>query len=212
MKSEPPFDFALQPHQRRHDPQGYADYASYREWLRDEFNYRCAYCLSRENWGPPIGSFHLDHMIAVVVDASLRTEYRNLVYACCTCNLAKGKRRLPDPTQVAIGTCLRVDAAGYIHAIDANGDGQRLIDGLGLKRRKLREWRAKWLKKLRYYQKHADDPECQELMIGDFGYPVSNLTNLAKLAPPGGNTQRRGICDSAYALQKRGKHPRFICS
>ena len=37
---------------RRHGPRGYADYVSYKPWLRDEFLFRCVYCLSRERWKP----------------------------------------------------------------------------------------------------------------------------------------------------------------
>jgi hypothetical protein len=31
------FTYPAEPHRRRHGPQGYADAASYRPWLRDEF-------------------------------------------------------------------------------------------------------------------------------------------------------------------------------
>lgn len=46
-----PFNYPDAPHRRRHGPRGYADYASYRPWLRDEFTFRCVYCLLREQWG-----------------------------------------------------------------------------------------------------------------------------------------------------------------
>ena len=39
------------PHSRRHGPKGYADCYQYHPWLRDEFSFRCVYCLSRERWG-----------------------------------------------------------------------------------------------------------------------------------------------------------------
>lgn len=32
-------------HERRHGPLGYVDYKSYKPWLRDEFTFRCVYCL-----------------------------------------------------------------------------------------------------------------------------------------------------------------------
>ena len=35
-----PFVYPAAPLVRRHDPHGYADYASYRDWLRDEFSFR----------------------------------------------------------------------------------------------------------------------------------------------------------------------------
>ncbi len=43
-----PFRYPDGPHQRRHGPRGYASYESYRPWLRDEFAFRCVYCLTRE--------------------------------------------------------------------------------------------------------------------------------------------------------------------
>jgi hypothetical protein len=35
-----PFSYPTTPHVRRHGPQGYADYASFRPWLRDEFTFK----------------------------------------------------------------------------------------------------------------------------------------------------------------------------
>ena len=46
-----PFVYPSTPHQRRHGPRGYADYGTYRPWLRDEFCFRCVFCLLREQWG-----------------------------------------------------------------------------------------------------------------------------------------------------------------
>ena len=45
------FRYPAVPHARRHGPRGYADAESYRPWLRDEFTFRCVYCLFREQWG-----------------------------------------------------------------------------------------------------------------------------------------------------------------
>jgi hypothetical protein len=35
---------------RKHGPAGYGNYEAYRDWLRDEFSFRCAFCLMRESW------------------------------------------------------------------------------------------------------------------------------------------------------------------
>jgi hypothetical protein len=51
----PPFDYPAVPLVRSHGPLGYSDYESYRAWLRDEFAFRCVYCLSREQWGRVTG-------------------------------------------------------------------------------------------------------------------------------------------------------------
>jgi 5-methylcytosine-specific restriction endonuclease McrA len=68
---------------------GYADYASYRPWLRDEFSFRCVYCLLREQWGRVRGAYDIDHFLPVVNHVGLALDYENLVYACTTCNTAK---------------------------------------------------------------------------------------------------------------------------
>ena len=84
---------------RRHGPAGYKDYRSYRPWLRDEFAFRCVYCLVREQWGRMTGEFDLDHFLPQVTHPAQAVEYDNLLYACGTCNLRKGAGLLPDPSQ-----------------------------------------------------------------------------------------------------------------
>ena len=41
------FTYPRSRHIRRHGPHGYRDYRSYKPWLRDEFAFRCVYCLWR---------------------------------------------------------------------------------------------------------------------------------------------------------------------
>lgn len=64
---------------RRHGPQGYANYRSYRPWLRDEFAFRCVYCLIREQWGRVTGEFDLDHFVPQVRDPNSQPEYDKLL-------------------------------------------------------------------------------------------------------------------------------------
>src|SRR6202040_42798 len=85
-----PFVYPSGPHQRRHGPRGYADYESYRPWLRDEFAFRCVYCLIRETWGPLKGVYALDHFLPIASRPDLTLEYDNLLYGCVSCNLSKG--------------------------------------------------------------------------------------------------------------------------
>src|SRR5437588_13107558 len=97
-----PFTYPAVPHERCHGPQGYADYESYRPWLRDEFGFRCVYCLLREQWGRTRGVFELDHFLPVSVHPEQERTYDNLLYACATCNAAKRAKLLPDPCQVFV--------------------------------------------------------------------------------------------------------------
>jgi hypothetical protein len=58
------FAYASTEHQRRHGPRGYTNYRAYKPWLRDEFTFRCVYCLSRERWYPNgHEGFAVDHLI-----------------------------------------------------------------------------------------------------------------------------------------------------
>ena len=49
------FDYPDQRNEQRHGPSGYASYEPCRPWLRDEFDFRCVYCLKRETWGQVTG-------------------------------------------------------------------------------------------------------------------------------------------------------------
>ncbi len=44
------YDYPSVPHTRIHGPDGYTNYTSYKDWLRDEFEFRCVYCLNREKF------------------------------------------------------------------------------------------------------------------------------------------------------------------
>ncbi len=59
-----PFEYPKTPLVRRHEPDGYKDYRRFRPWLRDEFWFRCAFCLHREPW-PTTSEFEIDHRIPV---------------------------------------------------------------------------------------------------------------------------------------------------
>jgi len=72
---------------RRHGPRGYADYRACKPWLRDEFTFRCIYCLTRERWYPSgHEEFGVDHVKPVSAAADLIVDYDNLLYACSSCN------------------------------------------------------------------------------------------------------------------------------
>ena len=69
------FEYPTEPHVRRHGPGGYQDYESYRDWVRDEFMFRCAYCLHRERWYGRGATFHIDHFIPVASEVQRELEY-----------------------------------------------------------------------------------------------------------------------------------------
>ncbi len=109
-----PFTYPSAPLVRRHGPVGYLDYASFRPWLRDEFSFRCVYCLRRERWEPDLGVFEIDHFAPVSVSPELRVTYQNLIYSCTACNAAKRNQVLPDPAIVFLSTSLLVEPDGRL--------------------------------------------------------------------------------------------------
>ena len=127
-----PYNYSTTPHVRRHGPGGWKDYRRYRPWLRDEFSFRCVYCLDREVWRDMRESMHIDHCVPQVIRKELKGEYGNLLYACPACNSHKSDVLLPNPCKVALGDCLQVRDDGRIEAKNKNSDGEILIEVLAL--------------------------------------------------------------------------------
>ncbi len=61
----------------------------YKEQLRKEFFYQCAYCGLRESEGGGAKNFHIDHYRPKTKFSELEKEYSNLIYACGPCNRYK---------------------------------------------------------------------------------------------------------------------------
>ena len=74
-----PFAYPLSPLIRRHGPGGYSNWEEYREWLRDEFEFRCVYCLRRERWIGRSAMFAIDHIVSRASGGD-PLDYRNLAY------------------------------------------------------------------------------------------------------------------------------------
>ena len=196
-----PFAYPSQPHVRRHGPMGYSNYRQYRNWLRDEFSFRCVYCLRRETWLTLRADWQIDHFVPKSRHPQGALDYDNLVYACSTCNHSKAAHLAPDPCGVAYADCVRIDEQGNIHAL--NDDGTNLIETLGLDDEDYCEMRRAILELL------------DELRVGGkaycrwFGYPT-NLPDLSEEPkPPGGNKRQGGVRDSCFEKAKRGDLPKY---
>jgi hypothetical protein len=194
-----PFTYPAAPHPRRHGPQGYAHYASYRPWLRDEFSYRCIYCLLREQWGRVRGAFDLDHFLPAAHYPEQRQTYDILLYSCATCNEAKGDDVLPDPCQVLVGGDVQVQDDGVLEA--RTRAARRLVRKLGLDDREAQEFRLLWIGIIALAERY--DPALYRRLLA---YP-KDLPNLTRLRPPGGNTRPEGIEESAYVKRQNGSLP-----
>jgi len=110
-----PFAYSGTPHVRRHGPKGYSEHESYRPWLRDEFAFRCVYCLARERWHKGEYGFQVDHIIPQSEAPARALDYDNLAYVCQTCNEMKSDAaKVPNPCEVGYGGCLEVREDGTV--------------------------------------------------------------------------------------------------
>ncbi|ETX03548.1 MAG: hypothetical protein ETSY1_46895 (plasmid) [Candidatus Entotheonella factor] len=183
---------------RKHGPQGYAYYEAYRDWLRDEFSFRCAYCLMREPWLRGSSGFQIDHSIPQAQYPAGILDYDNLVYTCPWCNQAKAGIAVPNPAEVAYGKALQVNEDGIIQA--KNDLGLLLIEGLKLDHPELTSQRRLVLRIVRL----AEAKNSVSVILNLLGYP-DDLPNLRRKRPPAGNTRPDGIHSSCYQLRYRGE-------
>jgi hypothetical protein len=190
---------------RRHGPRGYADYASYKPWRRDEFLFRCVYCLSRERWKPEgQDAFSVDHVRPQSTDPEQASDYDNLTYACCSCNSSRRDLPLPlDVVGVSLAEHLRIAVTGIVEPLtDA---GHRLVDLCHLNRPALVEFRREFLQLLDLLAR-LDDPRATGAASNLLGFP-HDLPDLARLRPPGGNSRPDGIYQSCHTRRQEGRLP-----
>jgi hypothetical protein len=198
MTSAEPFQYPQQAHVRKHGPLGFTDYADYKDWLRDEFDFRCVYCLRREAWQPRRAVWVVEHLIPRTLRPDLTTVYSNLVLACATCNSWKSADHMPDPCQVGYGLIVRVAKDGAIHALSP--EGQKLISVARLDDEESTEWRWKHIHLIKNYRIHEPD-EYQRWM----GFPHL-LPDLANRRVKG-NTKPEGAKKCRYGQKMAGTLP-----
>jgi hypothetical protein len=198
-----PFLYPKVPHERRHGPRGYRNYESYKPWLRDEFSFRCIYCLCRERWFPDGDDcFSVDHLESQKRAPQRRTDYENLVYACCQCNASRQDCDwLMNPCDEPMATHLEVQDDGTIRALTAKG--KAWIQACRLDRPKLTEFRKGLLALVRDLTQRQDQ-DAVNLLRHCLGFP-DNLPRLDILRPPGGNSRPEGIARSALEQKLRGE-------
>jgi hypothetical protein len=192
-----PFRYPAEPVRRRHGPRGYSHYESLRPWLRDEFSFRCGYCLVREQWGKVRGVFDLDHFVPVSHDPGRQTDYDNLVYACATCNSAKHSKGILAPYEALNATDVQVLEDGRIEA--RSNAAREIIEAIGLESTENTEFRRDWIRIVTLARLHD-----RGLYTRLMGYP-DDLPELSRLRPPGGNSRPEGIGESCFARRERGE-------
>jgi hypothetical protein len=173
---------------RRHGPAGYENYESYRPWLRDEFDFRCVYCLKREVWCVVRGEFEIDHFVSQANDPALGLDYDNLLYSCRSCNLAKGSNAIPDPFAYLTSDVVSVNEEGQV--VSQNRECLILIRKLDLNSPHYLRWRRLLLA--------ATDLQWRR-------YP-DDLPDLSSLRPPL-NRRPKGMEESYFAKREAGELP-----
>jgi hypothetical protein len=162
--------------------------------LRDEFTFRCVYCLSRERWGSVTGQFDLDHFVPKAQIANEPSTYGNLVYACHACNLRKRDWILPDTMLTSAN--IRVYEDGRMVGLTPQAAYQ--IRALWLNTPQSIQWRRLWIRIIQLAE------ECDaELFRRLMSYP-DDLPDLSRLRPPS-NSKPEGVQQSYHALRMRGE-------
>ena len=198
------FAYPTRPHARRHGPSGYVSVESYKDWLRDEFQFRCVYCLFREQWYPDgKAAFGVDHVRprSQSQHRSLLTDYENLVYACNQCNALKGTSLLLDPCQEAFANHVRLVSGGQLEGLTR--EGRLLITRLDLNGPERIAHRVRYLGLYRLLRTLAEDAEERAVLLDLFGYP-DDLPDLARLRPPA-NSRPGGVADCYYRRKSEGR-------
>ena len=202
MSLPAPFVYSQKSHERKHAPAGYEAYQDFKPWLRDEFTFRCVYCLEREMWYPDrANSFSADHVVSQRHDPARVCDYTNLLYACTRCNSLKGPVRLLDPVALAIGQHLSVEEDGNIRSLSK--EGEFLIRQLHLNEKPAFDVRKNHFELLALKREYPNDPRVQGLFLQAFCYP-DDLPNLVVLRPPAGNTLEPNKYSCHHALREKG--------
>lgn len=198
------FLYPDKPHQRKHGPYGYANYKAYKPWLRDEFTFRCVYCLVRETWNPSgVAAFSTDHFIPQIVDPTKIVDYDNLLYACIRCNSWKQDNTILDPCEAAMSKHLHIENDGSIKPLTT--DGAEHVELLELDDPVLTEFRGRLISTLQRLQSLPDE-HAQSLVRKWLGFP-DDLPNLSALRPPEGNKRPTGVAECYFKQKQMGRLP-----
>ena len=193
-----PFQYPTRAHERQHGPQGYRQPDSYRSWLRDEFAFRCAYCLRREQWDRSL-SMEVEHFQPTSQSPDQRLTYDNLLYACPHCNRAKSLQVVASPERAFIEDNVEVQSDGTI--VGHSPEARSIIEKLRLNSAAMVHFRRTWLEIIALSARF--EPELYQQLMG---FP-DDLPDLSSLRPPAGNTRPEGITRSHFAQRERGELP-----
>ncbi len=191
-------------HVRRHGPH-YADYTLCKPWLRDEFQFRCVYCMFRERWERGgWRRFHIDHLVPQSVDPSRINDYENLVYSCDICNQYKSDNTMPSPCDVAYGLHYEFNDKG--EPVSLSDEGKELIEIIGLADPDAVSHRRRWIKLMQEFielKEELGEPIRTEELRRWFGYP-DDMPELRRYKPIS-NSREDGKQQSYFLRLNRGE-------
>lgn len=191
------FSYPKNAHERRHGPEGYVRYNQYKDWLRDDFLFRCVYCLCRERWYPNGDEgFSVEHILPKSSHPELENVYENLVYACTRCNIARGMKPIPDPCLAPFELAVQMDGS-VISACGATGE--KTIDVCNLNEPTLVAFRKHVIESIN----DAREFGRTERLDYWLGYPLNmpNLTRKTKCV-----NKMTGSAETCYfMLHEQGK-------
>ena len=190
-----PFEYPVNSSERKHAPKGYINYTSYKPWLRDEFDFRCPYCLAREKWEHDgTNQFGVEHLKPKGKYPLLENIYSNLTYCCNRCNNLKGQIELDE---IFLREHIQFKDNGKLNALTKYGE--KIIDIFNLNDDKLIEYREKFYKTIIHLYENSHD-----IYLKWMGFP-EDLPDLSKQKPPLGNDKPNGIKKSYFELKKQDK-------
>lgn len=201
------FQYPSSPYTRRHGPRGYSDYTSYKPWLRDEFTFRCVYCLTRERWRHDgHEGFSVDHFESQSSHPQRSNDYDNLFYVCCACNGARSAIPLPiDPSRESLGAHMRITRDGVAEPLTA--DGAKFIAICHHNRPAMIDFRRRFLRLIETLA-GSESLEAMAALQELLAFP-DDLSDLTMKRPPGGNTHPGGVAESFFEKRQRGELPNF---
>jgi hypothetical protein len=166
-----------------------------RACLRLDFAFRCVYCLSHEREVGPgyrYGGFEIEHFRPKGKKdfRHLRHIYKNLLWACATCNRAKGKRwptaellsqgnRFVDPSVEGMGK--HVELSGLDDIGHRSQAGWYIIRMLNLRSSTHRERRRERNERAKKYELVKAVLEQQEAAVNDLRTEGQDTSAAMKL-------------------------------
>lgn len=195
------FDYPESITERFHGPAGYTNLQRFRDWVRDEFIFRCVYCLRRETWEPDHHVFESDHLAPVSLDKTRELDYSNLLYACRVCNGKKGQQQTDDPLTTLRFPIVHVLPDGTLRANDEKA--ARMIKQVGLNSSGMKRWRLWWMRAIELAFKND-----QNLFKALTGFP-DDLPDLRTRREPY-NSRPESKHQCWFALRERGLLPASI--